>query len=576
MLILLTIFLLIFTPFAMLVLHLVRPKFSIQGFLVVLAVLASWPMVLLARTADPQVITLLVWKPDTLFSISPSLLIDDISWFFSLALMSVSLSLIITSITHLGQSFRSGQTHIRAEDEIVEGEGFSEQVISSSKPSIIDEYGVTPNWQSWAGILALTSFGLVAVSAGNMLTLMLAWAALDFTELVISLGQVMDSKSRERIILAFTARMAGIGMVLLAGIIPWSQGYSLSFEAISQSTSIYLILAAGLRLGVLPLHIPVSQSLPPRQWLGTVLRLVPAASSYILLVRVANIGVFGSITPYLLGFTALAGLYAAINWVNSRDELTGRPYWLLGTASMVITSTILKHPMASIAWSMASLLSGGLIFSMSTRHKNLIPIALLGVINFSTLPFTPTWLGTALYQYTNAISETIPPLLFYPLFIAYLFIHSLLLAGFIRHILRGIFPAQEKSPVHIEQWVWLLYPLGLAFTAVTHFLIGLWFRPNLNETPFIGWIMGVVTMIISGVIVFLSRRYPQVVYRRDQSGLTSSLNRFFSLEWLYRLFWQLFRLLSRLFSLLSTILEGDGGFLWALVLFALIFVFLQR
>jgi hypothetical protein len=31
-----------------------------------------------------------------------------------------------------------------------------------------------------------------------------------------------------------------------------------------------------------------------------------------------------------------------------------------------------------------------------------------------------------------------------------------------------------------------------------------------------------------------------------------------------------------LFSLFSTILEGDGGILWALVLFALIFVFLQR
>jgi hypothetical protein len=28
--------------------------------------------------------------------------------------------------------------------------------------------------------------------------------------------------------------------------------------------------------------------------------------------------------------------------------------------------------------------------------------------------------------------------------------------------------------------------------------------------------------------------------------------------------------------LFSTILEGDGGILWALVLFALIFVFLQR
>ncbi len=41
MLILLTIFLLIFIPLAMLILYLVRPKLSIQGFLAVLAVLAG-------------------------------------------------------------------------------------------------------------------------------------------------------------------------------------------------------------------------------------------------------------------------------------------------------------------------------------------------------------------------------------------------------------------------------------------------------------------------------------------------------------------------------------------------------
>src|SRR4030042_6277199 len=382
MLIFLTIFLLLFIPLAMVIIHLARPKFSIQGFLVVLAVLAGWSMLFLVLSAIPQVISLIIWQPCSLFPDSPILLIDDISWYFALALISIALAVIITSIAQLGQSPKLEQNTKSNNIEVSEIQGKSEEVISPGNSGTFVENGSTSNWQSWAGILVFTSFGLVAVSAGNMLTLMLAWAALDIIEVVILLGQVLQSKSRERIILAFTARMAGIGMVFLAGIIPWSQGTSLTFESISQATSLYLILAAGLRLGVFPLHLPLIQQLPMRRGLGTVLRLVPAASSYILLIRVAKVGVIGVATPYLIILTTLAGLYAGINWMNARDELHGRPFWVLGTSSLAVASAILNQPSACFAWSIASLLSGGLIFSTSMRHKNLLPIVFLGFFNF--------------------------------------------------------------------------------------------------------------------------------------------------------------------------------------------------
>ena len=106
MLILLTIFLFVLTPLSILILRLVRPKLSIQGLLAVLTVLAGLPMVFLARSDIPRTIPLLQWKPATLFPISPSLLIDDISWYFALALVSLSFSVVIGSIAQLGQSTR--------------------------------------------------------------------------------------------------------------------------------------------------------------------------------------------------------------------------------------------------------------------------------------------------------------------------------------------------------------------------------------------------------------------------------------------------------------------------------------
>src|SRR4030042_143076 len=519
MLILLTIFLLLFIPIAMLILHLAWPKFSIQGFMAVLAVLAGLPIVFLARQDIPQTVTLLSWQPGSFFPNLPALLIDDISWYFSLALMSLALSSIVTSIAHLGRSRKNDRNQGKNKIEVIDVQELSEKVSSSSKPTSVEENKPTTNWQSWAGTLVLTSLGLVAVNAGNMLTLLLAWAALDLIELVILLVQVLQSKSRERIILVFSLRMAGIGMVLLAWIIPWSQGISLNFNVIDQSIIIYLLLAAGLRLVALALQFPLNHQHVQTHELETILRLVPAAASYILLVRVAHIGVLGAVSPLLLG---------------------------------------------------------GLIFSMSIRHKNLIPIVFIGFIGFSALPFSPTWLGTDLYQYGGSPSNTISPPLFYMLSFAFLLSHSLFLAGFIRNILRDIFPYEKHLEFHVERWVWFLFPAGLILIIVTHFLIGILLFPALSEIQLTGWIMGAVAVAISGIIWYLPTRYFQGFTRKDQAIKTSAINKFLSLKWLYRFFWKLFHTLVRLAALISTILEGDGGILWAFVLFALIFVFLLR
>ena len=559
----------------MMILHLARPKFSIQGFLAVLAVLAGWAMVLLARQDIPRTITLLQWQPAIFFPNSPSLLIDDISWYFSLSLITLALSSIVSSIAHSGESHQPEPNLNDKKIDVIEVQEQPEGKKPPSKPIIVSENKSRANWQAWAGILVLTSLGLVAVTAGNILTLLLAWAALDILELFIVLDQVLESKSRERIILAFSIRVAAIGVVILAGIDAWSNGMLLSFNDIDQITSIYLILAAGLRFGVLPIQLPFIDKLPQKREFGTILQLVPAAASLILIVRVANIGILGVISPFLLGFTALIGFYAGIQWLNSKDEIKGMRYWVFGTASLAIASAILNNPSASIAWSIGSLLSGGLIFLMFIHHKNLIPIAFLGFISFSALPFSPTWLGTKLYT-SGMSSTTITPFLFFLFSLLFLLTHSLLLAGFIRHILRGIYPHEQPNNDHIERWVWLLFPVGLIFILITHFLIGVLLYPKLNEIHLTGWIMGVVAVIFSGAIWYFYMRYLPSSAHRDQSTTTSPLSKFLSLEWLFRFFGSLFHSLSRFVALISTILEGDGGILWAFVLFALIIVFLLR
>ncbi len=575
MLVLLIIFLFIFIPLVMLLLHLVRPRMNAQGFLAVLAVIAGWVLVFLARPGLPLTIPLPEWQPAGLFTLSPALVIDRTSWYFALALASLVLAVVVTSIAQLGQSPRSGQQESPKKappGEEAGSDAADSLPVQPANPAA--NHQTAPGWLTWALILVIASLGLLAVTAGNLLTLMLAWAALDFIELAILVGQLSESRTRERIIVAFAARISGLCIVLVAGVMLWAKGASLTFDAITVPVSTVLVLAAGLRLGVLPLHLPYPRGLPIGRNLATVLHLVPTMAGYILLVRVADIGVITAIAPYLMGFTILAGLYAAASWLRAKDEIDGRLFWLLGSSTLVIASAILHLPTACLVWSLASLLSGGLIFSLSIRHKKLFPLVLLAIFNVSSLPFSPTWQGTALYQpsTSSGISQ--------PLFILFSFtlllIQALLLAGFIRHISKGIVLAAAAPPEHVERWVWFLYPFGLVSILVTQLLIGWWLFPDFTQVPLSSWLIGPVVIILSGLIIYFTWRFPQSVHPTFDPGLRSAWDRLFSFDWLYSLLWRLFRAVSRIMALVSTILEGEGGLLWALVIFGLIFVFLQR
>ena len=578
MLILIAIFILILIPFAMMVLYLARPKFHIQWLMAVLGILIVWPMVMIARTEIPQSIALFSWKPETLFPLSPSLLLDNISWPFALALVTLALSLMLTSVAQMGYSSGRVVSHTSGsiENELPGEPDGSIEANPEKNPIEAEKEDTSSNWRAWAGILILTSLGLVAVMAGNLLTLLLAWAALDIIELVILLGQTTQSSIRERIVLSFSARVAGIATLLLAAIVLWSKGGLLTFNAISSQVGLYLVLAAGLRLGVLPLHHLFSQEPPLKGGLGTALRLIPVSASLILLARVATVGIIGEAIPYLLGFSALAGLFAARNWLAAPDEISGRPYWILGTAALVVAATVQALPGASLAWGVASLFCGGLIFSTSLRHRYLIPILIFGVLNFSALPFTPAWQGINLYQFAPNQSHPYNLILSYVFSIIFLIIQSVILAGFLRHALRGLIPGSiEQSPT-VERWVWLLYPIGLIILPVAHLLIGWWSLPAFNEIPLSGWILGAVALGIAAFVLYLSLRYPHASTLSNPTWIASSWNSIFSFNWLYRTLWGLFHTFSRLIATISMVLEGEGGILWALVLLALIFVFLQR
>jgi len=226
----------------------------------------------------------------------------------------------------------------------------------------------------------------------------------------------------------------------------------------------------------------------------------------------------------------------------------------MGMAAFVFASAVRGQPGASLAWGIALLLSGGLILLFIARRGWLLPLLMLGLFGFSTLPFSPAWGGVLLYQKPLNILAL---LLIIP--------QGLFLAGYYRHATR-----REDRFEFGERWVWFVYPLGLAVLPAAQFIIVLLVQvlssgsapspPTLSES----W-PGLAACAFAFLILLLRGRGFSV-----SPGVISTLRTIFSPEWIYRSLRYVHHSLGRLFTFFSTTLEGRGGILWSILLLTLL------
>jgi hypothetical protein len=528
---------------AVIVILLLQLRQRRPGYMWLAALLGSgltWLMVVAARISIPHQVVLVPWSPDLfsadsaqdvfnlpglLFSNSPTLLLDTVSWAYALALSSLALSIFLTAVSRLPGA----------------------------------------NWRAWSGTLVLAGMGLLAVMAGNPLTVLLTWTALDLAELVIWLTQLRQGGALRRMILSFSIRISGL--IILSGVNVATAATSqegLSFDNIMAEYSPLLILAAGLRLGVLPLQAPFLADTTLRPGLGTMLRLSPLTASLVFLTRTAVMGVPQQWLSLFMIAASVSALFSAISWASAQDSLSGRPFWMLLTASFAVIAAMLRQPAACLAWGVTSSFVGGVIFLSSVRHHILMPMLGIAILGVTMLPFTPTWAGANIYM---ALWEGLPLGLAAPIGLALVLSQALLLLGALRHAL-----VLSDEPAQYERWIWLIYPLGLSLLLLSFYAFGWLNQPILSELVVWDWLAGGLVCAAALGLWFLGRRYPARFSGVNKTvDRSSSLwGRFLSLQWGYPLLQRLFHLIQRLIGLLSTNLEAEGGLLWAL-LFLLMF-----
>ena len=509
MLILLPVLILVLAALTLVILRFTRPTFRYPWMIAIAGSTFSLIVVLLWQMRLPQSFFLAPWQPVMGFAFSLSWLADGVSWPYALSLAALAAAVIWTSV-------------VRAENDPL----------------------------TWAGTLLLAAMGILAVAAENPITLVLAWSAVDLAELITMLRSTVGDDQNKGVVIAFTARVVGTGLVLWADLVAVAGGILLSFQAIPASTGIYLLIAAGLRLGVLPLHLPYQQEIALRRGFGTTLRLVSAAASLSLLARIPAGALSTSLAPYLLVLAAIAALYASWLWLRASDEILGRPFWVLGMASLAVAASLRGNPAGSIGWGVTLVLCGGLLFLYSARQRRILWLPLLSLWSLSALPFSTS---ASAWQ-TGNLSSWLFIIPFVPA-------QALLMAGVVRHALHPGETSLESQAI----WTKVLYPTGLFMLAGTAVLLGFW-----------GWIgsqvIGVwwVSLIALALAAAFSALALTLLPRLALPNISTQWTRIFRLEWLLKILSASYHFFHGITDMITSSLEGEGGLLWSLTLLALI------
>jgi len=510
--IVITFLILFLTAVTLLVLRFFTPSFRHNWLFAVGGTLLAWISALIWQVSLPINLRFTIWQPALLFSQSPTFVADGTSWAFVLSLITLCLAILVTAAV---------------------------------RPQF-------PSPVSWVGTLVLTSLGMLAVVAENPLTLVLIWAAIDLVELATQIWFVQDTRLSERVTIAFASRAAGILILLWADVIGSASGQPLDFRLTSPQSGLFLVLAAGLRLGVLPLHLPYPSESALRRGFGTGLRMVSAASSLILLARIPATSINSPLTPYLLILVSLAALYGGWMWLRAPDDLTGRPFWLIGMGSLAIASTLRANPVGAAAWGCALILAGGSLFLFSEPNRWLTRALYVSVFGISALPFSITstgWLsgGTGYW-------------LSFPVLIA---AHAMLIAGYIRHLQRTLTRASnEEQPI----WGKNVYPFGISLLFLTTIVLGLFGWSG--ALKFGNLFVAILTSILTIGLLWLTPRLRILSPVRAHWVRPESAS---WLDWGYRSLWELYRLLGRISNSFLNMLEGESGLMWTL-LFLVLFI----
>lgn len=439
---------------------------------------------------------------------------DDFSWAFAFAMLLVLIGVVFTMPVRLDVAFRP---------------------------------------RDWIFDLLFILFGLLPIMAQNLFSLVVAWTLLDFLELSVHISGLTPQRINRQAVMAFAIRMGG-SWLLIFGQVLSQQGFQteVAWQGFESTSALLLLLAAGLRLGIFPVFMPFQQEAPIRRELGTIMRFVVPASSFILLTRLSNLVIPSGWAVILSLLALLASLVGVVMFFISDSSMQGRNYWVIALSGMAVVSVVRGQADAALTWSIALLISGTFLSVHSEKYGAHLLFVIGMFLSLAGIPFTPTAAGV------NGLIV----LPFNLLDIVYVLVYALLLAGFLMQQVK-----EEGESQRGAGWMQFTYWLGLAIL-----LAGFWYisvpsiQKSMDSTV---WWGGIPSLVLALVAFYLVYKIvgPEKITLSGGAGLTGRLK---GDSPVFRITERIFYSIRSLVTLVTDLLEGDSAILWILLLFLML------
>ena len=501
------------------VLHLFKRGSSTLWIVAALGALFAWIFVFLNYRNFDISIQIMPWNFNSQYELSPTIQFNWYSWSYALAIITLLLSSLLTSIINAGAK----------------------------------------RWITWIMSLILGAFGLWSVLALNPVTLVLAWAAMDICVLVIVIGLITDGQAIKRAVVVFSINILAVLLLSWSTLIE----YPLSSEGFSGNQEMYVSLLAiaviGLRVGGTTILSPVIKGSDFSKSLGSLLHLVPVAAAFALFNTIQTLSFPAGVELMLVVVISMIVFFNAFSWVWKANSPRHQANWIILMVGFSLVSVIRGDLDASLAWGVALILSGGILFLVSVNYRYLFLITGIGLINISMLPYTPTWVGTQLFA---------PPFSWGLLIL--LFSHILILFGYIQNTHKS-----DNNKEKIDRFTWAIYLWGLLLLPIVHMLIGFLMRDSapVGLSSWIGFLSSGAALSIFLVHHF----YPKLrIWSYNGNRFMPTLQKLINISWFWKSLVSLYRGLGRLVDLITKVLEGDGGILWTLLLLVLFITLIRQ
>lgn len=503
------------------ILHSYRPNTARSWVIAMITALIAWVASFVLRLYLPTQVNLITWFPGTIFKESLGFEVDYLNWPYMVAVLSMSVAALLTDTTR-------------------------------SDP------GITP--YSWAQTISITGLNLLAILAANPLTMAIAWMVTDLVELLTLVRLSKAAELGSKIVSFFSIRILSTFMLTIAASVAWQGQPFAGFEVMQPNTSLFFLIAAGLRLGVFPLNLPFLDSPELRWGAGTLFRLTPAASALVLIAHLpAGLTIFNqNLVNIVQILTLIAAFYSSLMWLTRKTNYEARLYWMVTLSAYAIQSALNGNPEASRVWGLALLLSGSLLFLFNPPIRRIRFLPMLGLLGFIGLPYTLAASG-----WEGLVPENLN-------FTSVIMIisHAFLVLGYIRHIIGA-----ESTVTGLEKYARITFPLGLVTLIQTILVLGLVGWPGVLTIGDLRGSLGSLSLVLIGLLIgwqfgfrvemdVLSQKIP---FYRLISVVFNFFRKALSLSWVPGLVKRVYTPVAGLAGFFSQILEGDGGILWSLV-----------